>query len=100
MGMSSHILLTGVGITGEDDLLHGWEVLESVTQQSDYDQVYRNIPQNPTVFVVDIRLKQVKRLYSGVSAQLLQNTVVPFFFQTLHTTPLLVCTPHLHSNLQ
>jgi len=40
----------------------------------------------PTVFAVGIRRKEVKRLYSGVSAPPLQNTVVPFFFQTLHTT--------------
>jgi len=40
----------------------------------------------PTMFVVGIRREQVKRLYSGVSSPPLQNTVVPFFFQTLHTT--------------
>jgi len=36
--------------------------------------------------------KQVKSLYSGVSALSLQNTVVPFSFQTVHTPHTPVCS--------
>jgi len=71
----------------QDGLVVG--VQDACWSQSHYDltmikptETFHRIP---LVFVVGIRREQVKRLYSGVSALPLQNTAVPFFFQTLHT---------------